>query len=188
MEFRFDLPDGYSRSDWEAFFRVLYRVYPGIRLRHTAVRLLSAVVGVFNFFLTVGLLVSEESRLSSAVLPAVLCLVTLAYAVGFRRLILWTSRKHTPGAQERMTITIADTGVTDQTGPVTTQYAYGAFTGIFYCRDVYLCCFCRENAPCFCRSGAAQAAAVRTSGGFWRKRPACRSGPSNNHKNLRFEE
>ena len=138
MEFCFDLPDGYSKSDWEAFFRVLYRVYPGIRLRHTAVRLLSAVVGVFNFFLTVGLLVSEESRLSSAVLPAVLCLVTLAYAVGFRRLILWTSRKHTPGAQERMTITIADTGVTDQTGPVTTQYAYGAFTGIFYCRDVYL--------------------------------------------------
>ena len=37
-----------------------------------------------------------------------------------------------------MAITIADSGVTDQTGPVTTQYAYGAFTGIFYCRDVYL--------------------------------------------------
>lgn len=138
MEFRFDLPDGYSRTDWETFFRALYRVYPGVRLRHILVRLLSAAVGVLNFFLTVGLLVSEDSTPASAVLPAALCLVTLVYAVGFRRLVLWASRKQTPGAQERMTITIADTGVTDQTGPVTTQYAYSAFTGIFYCRDVYL--------------------------------------------------
>ena len=112
MEFRFDLPDGYSRTDWETFFRALYRVYPGVRLRHILVRLLSAAVGVLNFFLTVGLLVSEDSTPASAVLPAALCLVTLVYAVGFRRLVLWASRKHTPGAQERMTV--------------------------FYCRDVYL--------------------------------------------------
>lgn len=138
MEFHFDLPDGYSKADWEIFLRVLYHVHPGVRLRHALVRLLSAVIGILNFFLTVGVLVSEYSSPASAVLPAVLCLITLTYAAVFRRLILWTSRRHTPGAQDRMTITIADSGVTDQTGPVTTQYAYGAFTGIFYCRDVYL--------------------------------------------------
>lgn len=138
MEFCFDLPGGYSKAGWEIFFRVFYRIHPGVRLRHALVRLLSAVIGILNFFLTVGILISEDSSPASAVLPAVLCLVTLAYAVGFRRLILWTSRKHTPGAQERMTISITDTGVTDQTGPVTTYYAYSAFSGIFYCRDVYL--------------------------------------------------
>lgn len=156
MEFRFELPDGYSKADWKAFFRTYYRINPGARWGHLLVRALCAAAGLLNFLLLVGILVSEESRPLAALVPAVLFLAALVYSVGFPSLLIWSSRRRTAAAGQTMTVSITDGGVTDRTGGITTHYRYDAFCGIYDCRDRYLLFVSKKSAlilPERCREG-----------------------------------
>lgn len=146
MEFRFELPNGYSKADWSVFFRTYYRINPATRWGHLLVRVLCVAAGLLNFLLLVGILVSEESSLLTALVPAVLFFAALVYSVGFPKILIWSSRRRMGTAGQAMTVTIADDGVTDQTGGITTHYRYDAFYGVFYCQDRYVLFVSKKSA------------------------------------------
>ena len=146
MEFRFELPDGYSKADWRAFVRTYYRINPETRWGHLLVRVLCAAAGLLNFFLLVGILVSEDSSPLTALVPAVLFFAALIYSVGFPTFLIWSSHKRMGAAGQAMTVIIADDGITEQTGGITTHYRYDAFYGVFYCQDRYVLFVSKKSA------------------------------------------
>lgn len=156
MEFRFELPNGYSKEDWKAFFQAYYRVNSAARWGHLVLRVLCAGIGILNFFLMIGILVSEDTQPFMAIVPAALFVATLVYAVGFRAFLIRSSRRRTIAAGKTMTVTITADGVTDQTGGTTTHYQYDAFYDLFYCQDRYVLFLGKHTAlilPERCREG-----------------------------------
>lgn len=152
MEFHFTGIDlyGLQQREWDAFYHAAHRLCPAEGLAALAVRLLTAVGGALMFFVTVGILVSEDSSPWSALLPAVLCVLNLSIAVGYRWCAAFLTRRLTgqrmarPG--ETMSVTINDGGVTDRTGGVTTHYEFSALYAVCWCRDVYLLFVNRRSA------------------------------------------
>lgn len=140
MEFRFADMDlsSLERRDCKSFYHVAYRLCPSAALFAFVIRLLTGMGAALMFFMTVGILVSEESSPWSAVGSAVLCLVNLLIAVGYQRIVIWRSKKHLLSPGEKTSVTINDSGITDQTGGITTRYDFGSFYAVCYCRDVYL--------------------------------------------------
>lgn len=109
-------------------------------------RVLCAAAGLLNFFLLVGILVSEDSSPLTALVPAVLFFAALIYSVGFPTLLIWSSHKRMGAAGQAMTVIIADDGITEQTGGITTHYRYDAFYGVFYCQDRYVLFVSKKSA------------------------------------------
>lgn len=156
MEFRFELPQGPQKHDWKAFYHVYYRVNPGAGVKVLLLRAAAGILGVFLLLLVIGILVSEDSSPGRAVVPGVLCLIQLCYAIGVHPLTVWAGRRNQVSPNAPMTVTIDETGVTDQTGAITTHYEYQAFYAICYYRDIYMLFISPKAAlilPERCREG-----------------------------------
>ena len=148
MEFHFTgiAPYGLGRKDWDAFYHVSYRLRPTTGLTALAIRLAAAVGGVLMFFMTVGILVSEDSSPWSAVIPAVLCVLNLFVAIGHRWYVIWLTRRRLTQPGETMSVTIDAAGVTDRTGGVTTHYEFSSLYAVCWYRDVYLLFVTKRSA------------------------------------------
>lgn len=146
MEIRFDLPHGPEKSDWKAFYHVYYRLNPTVRFLSLLFRLVCGVLCFLMAFMVVGILLSEDSSPVNAVIPAVLCLLLALYAVRFQLLAVWWSKRNMVSPNERMTVTVNEAGITDQTGAITTNYEYQAFYAICYYRDIYMLFLSQKTA------------------------------------------
>lgn len=148
MEFRFTGIDLYSlnQRDWNAFYHVSHRLNPAMGLCALAIRLLTAASGCLMFFMTVGILVSEDASPWSAMIPAVLCVLNLSVAIGYRRYAAFLTRRRLTQPGETMSVTIDDSGVTDRTGGVTTRYEFSTLYAVCWYRDVYLLFINKKSA------------------------------------------
>lgn len=156
MEFRFDLPQGPQEKDWKAFYHVYYRINPAVRFKVIFLQGAAGILGILLLLAVIGIFVSEDSGPVDAIIPAVLCLILLLYAVGFHPFTIWMSRRNQLSPNKRMIVTINEEGVTDQTGAITTHYEYQAFYAVCYYQDSYMLFLNRKTAlilPERCREG-----------------------------------
>ncbi len=138
MEARFDLPNGFEKSDWNVFLHTYYCMNPAARCLQVLIRLFCAGMGTLMALAVVGVVVTEGSGPLDAMIPASISLLMWCGAIWFDALVLWISRHRMADSHAHMTVTIHTDGVTDQTGAVTTHYGYQAFYAVCYCRNTYL--------------------------------------------------